>query len=51
LPKHDLEHLAGTYVVAERFVQRGLKSDDSLFMPGREIWSLLGIEELDRLYV
>ena len=51
MPKHDLEHLAGTYAIAERFVERGLRSDDSLFTPGREIWSLAGFEELDQLYV
>jgi len=51
MPKHDLEHLAGTYAIAERFVERGLRRDDSLFTRGRAIWSLAGFEELDRLYV
>lgn len=51
MPKHDLEHLEGTYAIAQRFVDRALLQDDSLFTPGRPIWSLAGFEELDRLYV
>lgn len=51
MPKHDLEHLAGTYAAAERFVERGLRTDDSLFTAGQPIWSLAGFEELDWLYV
>jgi 5-methylcytosine-specific restriction protein B len=51
MPKHDLEHLAATYGIAERFVEQGLRRDGSLFTPGRAIWSLAGFEELDRLYV
>src|SRR5688572_8844845 len=33
MAKHDLEHLAATYAVAERFVDRALRQDDSLFTP------------------
>jgi len=51
MAKHDLEHLAGTYAIAERFVERALRNDDSLFTPGRAIWSLTYLDELDRLYV
>ena len=39
------------YEVAERFVDAALRGDGSLFTPGRGIWSLSNIEELDRLYV
>ena len=51
MAKHDLEHLAGTYAAAERFVDHALRRDDSLFTPGRPIWSLSNLVELDRLYV
>lgn len=51
MAKHDLEHLAATYAVAERFVDRALRQDDSLFTPGRPVWALANFEELDRLYV
>jgi 5-methylcytosine-specific restriction protein B len=51
MAKHDLEHLAGTYAAAERFVEHALRRDDSLFTPGRPIWSLSNFVELDRLYV
>lgn len=51
MAKHDLERLAATYAVAERFVDRALRQDDSLFTPGRPVWALPNFEELDRLYV
>lgn len=51
MTKHDPEHLATTYATAERFVDSALRHDDSLFTPGRPIWSLANLEELDRRYV
>ncbi len=39
------------YDVAAQFVDAALRRDDSLFTPGRAIWSLPRLEELDRLYV
>ena len=51
MAKHDLEHNADIYAVAERLVDLGLRRDGSLFTPGRPIWSLANFEELDRLYV
>jgi hypothetical protein len=39
------------YAVAERFVDVALRRDDSLFTPGRSIWSLPNLDELDQLYV
>jgi 5-methylcytosine-specific restriction protein B len=49
--KYDPERLAPTYVAAARFVDSALRQDDSLFTPGRPIWSLAHLHELDRLYV
>lgn len=51
MPKHDLDHLAPTYAAAARFVEVALGTDGSLFTPGRPIWALPTLEELDRLYV
>jgi len=51
MARHDLERLGATYAAAERFVASALRRDDSLFTPGVPIWSLLNLEELDRLYV
>lgn len=51
MAKYDIEHLAGTYEVGQRFVDRALRNDDSLFTPGRAVWSLAHLDELDRLYV
>ncbi len=45
MAKHDLEHLADTYAVAERFVVAALRSDASLFTPGRPIWSAKNLAE------
>lgn len=36
---------------ADAFVDRALRRDDSLFTPGRAIWTLPYLEELDRVYV
>jgi len=36
------------YAVAKAWVERGLKSDDSLFTPGTAIWSTEGLDELHR---
>lgn len=51
MAKHDAQHLAATYAMAERFVDRALRHDDSLFTPGRAVWARTYFEELDRLYV
>lgn len=39
------------YAAAERWVDAALRRDDSLFTPGRPIWSLANIEELYRRFV
>lgn len=39
------------YAVAERFVDVALRRDDSLFTPGRPIWSPSNLDELDARYV
>jgi 5-methylcytosine-specific restriction protein B len=39
------------YAVAERFVEEALKSDGSLFTPGRAIWSAENIEDLYKRFV
>lgn len=51
MARHDVEHNADTYAVAEQFVDHALRQDDSIFTPGRSIWSLANFEELERLYV
>jgi len=51
MAKFDLDHLAAVYAAAARFVDAGLRHDDSLLTPGQMIWSLANFEELDRLYV
>lgn len=51
MPKHDAEHLSAVYEAAERIVERGLRREDSLFTPGRAIWTLAAFEELQQLYV
>lgn len=51
MPKHDLENLAPTYAAAARFVEVALRTDGSFFTPGRPIWALSTLDELDRLYV
>lgn len=51
MPKFDFQRLSGTYAVAERFVERCLRTDGSLITPDRAVWTLAGFEELDRLYV
>jgi hypothetical protein len=38
-----------TYAAAASFVDAALRQDDSLFTPGRPIWSLVYLQELDRL--
>ena len=49
MPRYD--RAGALYEVAERFVDVALRHDDSLFTPGRAIWSLGNLEELDRRYV
>jgi 5-methylcytosine-specific restriction protein B len=39
------------YEVANAFVERGLRLDDSLFTPGKPIWTLAGIRGLYECYV
>lgn len=51
MARYDIEHLSPTYDIAQRFVDRALRADDSLFTPGRTVWSLAHLDELDRLYV
>jgi hypothetical protein len=43
--------LSATYAAAERFVDVALRRDDLLFTPGRPIWSMATLQELDRRYV
>lgn len=51
MAKYDLEHLAGTYAVADRFVTQALRRDGSLFTPGRAIWTEQGFRELSEHFV
>jgi 5-methylcytosine-specific restriction enzyme B len=39
-----------TYRSAELFIDRGLKSDDSLFTPGKQIWTLGALDDLYQRY-
>ena len=39
------------YRIAERFVDAALRRDDSLFTPGKAIWSRPYFDELDERYV
>jgi 5-methylcytosine-specific restriction enzyme B len=38
------------YRAAERFISSGLRSDDSLFTPGKPLWSLANLEDLYQRY-
>src|SRR4051794_23762730 len=49
MPKYNAVPLV--YDVAARFVESCLRRDDSLFTPGRPIWTLQHLDELDALYV
>src|SRR5688572_26636821 len=40
-----------TYEAADRFVDAALRRDDSLFTPGRAIWSAHALAELDRRFI
>ena len=51
MAKHDLANNAATYAAAELFVDRALRHDDSLFTPGKAIWSRQNLSELDEKYV
>lgn len=44
-------NLDGTYAAAEQFVDRALRSDDSLFTPGQSIWSTENLDDLQRRFV
>ena len=39
------------YAAAEAWVERGLRSDDSLFTPGRRIWTSEWLDELHRRFL
>ena len=39
------------YAAAKAWVERGLRSDDSLFTPGTAIWSTEGLDELHRRFL
>ncbi len=39
------------YAAAECWVERGLRSDDSLFTPGRRIWASVWLDELHRRFL
>ena len=39
------------YAAAEAWVERGLRTDDSLFTPGRPIWTIELLEELHRRFL
>lgn len=45
------EALAGTYTAAERFVHAALRHDDSLFTPGRPIWTAANLDVLVERFV
>ncbi len=51
MAKWGLPETQVIYDAAQRFVDAALRSDDSLFTPGRPIWSLGNLQELDRLFV
>ncbi len=51
MARFDQIDLSATYMAAERFVDVALRRDDSLFTPGRPIWSIATLEELDQRYV
>lgn len=51
MARYDIEHLGPTYEIAQRWVDRALRADDSLFTPGAPIWSAEHLDELDKLYV
>jgi 5-methylcytosine-specific restriction enzyme B len=38
------------YLAAQRFVDAALRADDSLFTPGRPVWTLVNIEDLYRRF-
>ena len=39
------------YAAAEAWVERALRSDDSLFTPGRRIWTSEWLDELHRRFL
>ena len=39
------------YAAAEAWVDRGLRADDSLFTPGRPIWTTEWLDELHRRFL
>lgn len=44
-------HAQRIYAAAERFINGALRHDDSLFTPGRKIWTAATIDELHRHFV
>ncbi len=51
VPRLTGEDAARVYAAAERWVDAALRRDDSLFTPGRAIWTAGNIEELHRRFV
>lgn len=49
MPRYDADPLV--YEIGARFVDVALRRDDSMFTPGRAIWSLTYLDELDAKYV
>lgn len=51
MARYDVAANGPIYETAVRFVDAGLRSDDSLFTPGRKIWSPELLDELDERFV
>lgn len=51
MARYDAAVNGPIYETAERFVDAALRSDDSLFTPGRRIWSLALLDELDERFI
>lgn len=45
------ERNAVTLEAAQRFIEAALKADDSLFTPGKQIWTVPLVDELHRLFI
>src|SRR5688572_27355656 len=45
------QNAAQIYAAAARFVEAGLRSDDSLFTPGRPVWTGAVAQDLDERFV
>lgn len=51
MPRFPDTELQPSYRALERWVQCALRSDDSLFTPGRQIWSSANLDDLHRRFV